>query len=79
MKALNITWFEDSPDVGDPACLCSVCLHPIKEGESEIRAVSVYPIDREARFHEKCFAEIDGTELTPPPLETRPLIETRWQ
>jgi hypothetical protein len=36
--AERLTWFKDSPDPGDPACLCSWCGTVIGEGELPIRA-----------------------------------------
>lgn len=56
--------FFDSPYEGDPDCICSRCLKPIKEGEGAIRA---WPEngDYEFRFHPGClgfktFDEIDA-------------------
>jgi len=52
-----IKWYPDSPDAGDPACLCSLCGMPIGEEEVPIRSP-----DRsgnlEARFHLPCFNDL---------------------
>jgi hypothetical protein len=33
----KIKWFRDSPDAGDPRCICSVCGKQIGEEECPIR------------------------------------------
>jgi hypothetical protein len=50
--------FEDSPDEGDPGCLCSRCGEPIGEDETAIRAS---PKDGrfEYRFHPACLGIVD--------------------
>ena len=60
MTSINIdisrlTWFSDSPDVGDPACICSLCLEiiydiPVRGFHEEM--------DQELRFHFDCFKKI---------------------
>ncbi len=60
--------FGDSPDVGDPACLCSRCGEPILEGDAP--SVRVWPDsgslvvgqpDEEYRFHARCL--LDAPEV----------------
>lgn len=48
------TWFDNSPNAGDPLCTCSVCSRRISEEEAPV--IRIWK-DRiwEARFHEKCF------------------------
>jgi hypothetical protein len=55
----TIRWFADSPDAGEPNCLCSLCGKLIEEDDSPIRCVVVYPEDREARFHFACYPLVD--------------------
>lgn len=66
-----LRWFDDSPDAGSPACICSYCAERIEaspEGEEdfpEVNADEGEPIRmwtnggkapcKEARFHPKCF------------------------
>lgn len=50
---LRLRWFSDSPDAGDPACLCSLCLEPIVEGDLPIRAWSASG-KSEIRLHMAC-------------------------
>ena len=51
----HIRWFTDSPDAGDPACLCSRCGDPIPEHDVPLRAWKEQ-LGRtlEARFCEEC-------------------------
>lgn len=53
----QITWFANSPDCGDPACLCSWCGKGI--GEHDAPAIRLFDRDtnREARFHRRCASE----------------------
>lgn len=51
---IDIKWFRDSPDAGDPNCICSLC------GEV-IDGVAVRFSDdlgREARFHLLCVSKL---------------------
>jgi hypothetical protein len=42
MSQTHPRWFTDSPDAGDPACLCSFCEQPIDEDSSPVlRAVDL--------------------------------------
>lgn len=50
----EIVWYKNSPDGGDPECLCSLCAKQIGENEQPIR---LFGKDIEARFHDFCFAE----------------------
>jgi hypothetical protein len=52
--------FEDSPDAGDPACVCSWCEQPIAEHDTPIRVFVEDGRVGEYRFHYPCFiASID--------------------
>lgn len=50
----KITWFRDSPDVGDPTCICSWCGQPIGEREAPIVRLFDSDAGTEARFHRRC-------------------------
>lgn len=52
----RITWFRDSPDAGEPTCICSLCGKLIDEDDVPIRAWPEHD-KREVRFHVECFAE----------------------
>lgn len=56
---LTDTKFHDSPDVGDPACLCSRCGKVIGEDEMPIR---LWPDSGqyEYRFHPACVGAVTG-------------------
>lgn len=51
---MPIRWFNDSPDAGDPRCLCSWCGLPIAAGDAPIIRVFDSDADKEARFHFAC-------------------------
>lgn len=64
-----LRWFDDSPDAGSPACICSYCGERIEASEFEFEEVNSdegEPIRlwtnggkdpcQEARFHPNCFA-----------------------
>jgi hypothetical protein len=53
----TLRWFADSPDAGDPACLCSLCGKVIHE-DACIR-VTKETENLEARFHDSCFELVD--------------------
>lgn len=50
-----VTWFADSPDAGDPKCLCSFCYDLITEEQAP--AIRVFDTEKnlEARFHQECY------------------------
>ena len=50
----GLTWFEDSPDAGDPHCLCSLCLDMIKADEVPTRLFATRG-KAEIRLHKRCF------------------------
>ena len=55
----RIKWYQDSPDAGDPSCLCSFCEKMISEEECPIRMWNnKTDSSLEARFHEDCFKQI---------------------
>lgn len=65
-----ILWFDDSPDAGDPACICSACNEVIPETEIVIRLRMLnWDGDKEARFHLECW-EAAQVELFPEALMT---------
>lgn len=53
----QLKWFNDSPDAGDPECLCSLCGKLIQEDDVPIRA---WPESgkREIRLHWDCFLKV---------------------
>lgn len=65
----QLRWFSDSPDAGDPRCLCSYCGERIEARpedlevwEEEVNADEGEPVrlwntasNLEARFHARCF------------------------
>ena len=48
-----LTWFDDSPDVGDPACICSLCKKVIVKWEIPLRIFRTRD-DTEIRLHIGC-------------------------
>jgi hypothetical protein len=64
-EAISITWFSDSPDCGDPACICSLCSTLITEDHAP--AIRLFDTDtnREARFHMRCAATAGIVTLPP--------------
>lgn len=50
--------FENSPEAGNAACICSRCRDPILEGELPIRIFVPGSRDREFRFHPKCVGAV---------------------
>ncbi len=60
-----LKWFKDSPDTGDPACVCSYCAEVIKDdGEIPLR---VFREDNtELRLHMFCARQV-VIELAPKP------------
>lgn len=50
----QITWFANSPDTGDPTCICSWCYQPIGEHEAPIIRLFNSDANTEARFHRRC-------------------------
>ena len=51
---IDITWFMDSPDAGDPNCTCSLCDELIND-----HAIRLFDDrNREARFHLRCFEKL---------------------
>jgi hypothetical protein len=73
MSEPAIRWFRDSPQAGDPDCLCSWCKERIEERDPELdefegdqdagepirmwRPVGWGKVMEEARFHDRCFNE----------------------
>jgi len=53
----RIQWFKDSPDTGDPSCVCSLCGKVIEEGKVPLRLFREED-DTEARFHDDCANEV---------------------
>lgn len=56
----TIIWFKDSPDAGDPSCICSWCGKQITEEQAP--AVRMFDSDAntEARFHHGCYMAAMG-------------------
>lgn len=53
----QITWFANSPDTGDPTCICSWCHLPIGLSEAPIIRLFDSDANTEARFHRRCLSE----------------------
>lgn len=61
---MTIHWFTDSPDCGDPACICSACGELIAEKDAP--AIRVFnDQNQEARFHMRCAEPIFGIRMLP--------------
>ena len=61
----TITWFRDSPDAGDPRCLCSWCGERIGEDEAPVIRMFDSDANTEARFHRGCYyAVMQATKAT---------------
>ncbi len=52
----TLTWFHNSPDTGDPTCLCSVCMLVITEEQGPAIRIYREEDNAEARFHSACFS-----------------------
>lgn len=52
--------FQDSPDTGDPTCLCSRCLRPIPEEVVPIRVFVDKGSGSEYRYHPACLGLTTG-------------------
>jgi hypothetical protein len=65
MTTATIRWFSDSPDAGDPSCLCSWCGCVIAEKDAP--AIRLFDTDtnREARFHRACAGPAIGIHSPP--------------
>jgi hypothetical protein len=76
-----LVWFTDSPDAGDPRCLCSYCLKRIEDPEDSTElALRVFSEDnKELRMHMDCAREVI-IELAPrSPLEIQlPHIDSQY-
>ena len=53
IDADELAWFDDSPDAGDPACICSYCGNVIEEYEIPLRLFRRRE-NTEARLCETC-------------------------
>jgi len=52
-----LTWFKDSPDRGDPACICSLCGEIIDEDEMPLRVFRESD-NAELRLHMDCAKQV---------------------
>jgi len=61
----KLKFFEDSPDAGDPACICSYCEEVIREDEAP--AIRFFDMESktEARLHIDCFEVCQAFDLIP--------------
>jgi hypothetical protein len=50
---LYLRWFVDSPNTGDPACICSFCFQVIQQDEVPLRIFSGSG-NSEVRLHPEC-------------------------
>jgi hypothetical protein len=59
-----LSWFDSSPDVGDPTCLCSWCGKVIERG-APIRLYRHISDDEvlEARLHDACCEPVFGMKV----------------
>lgn len=57
----ELTWFEDSPDAGDPDCICSYCGSVIKAEELCYRCYNTKE-GTEARLCDNCLRQLDKPE-----------------
>ena len=48
-----LTWFVDSPNAGDPGCICSLCGKVIEDVETPLRLFRERD-NYELRLHKKC-------------------------
>jgi len=62
-KEAALRWFTDSPDAGDPLCICSYCEEVITEEDAP--AIRLFANREEARFHTECFQTCDTYDLLP--------------
>lgn len=53
----QITWFANSPQAGDPTCICSWCYQPIGEHDAPIIRLFDSDAGTEARFHRRCVSQ----------------------
>lgn len=54
----DLAWFEDSPDAGDPACICSYCGFAITEDQLCYRTFCKTD-NTEARLCDNCLQLLD--------------------
>lgn len=58
----QLTLFSDSPDAGDPECVCSLCGAIIEEDEFPLRIFlkddEKYPDGAEYRLHQDCSHQV---------------------
>jgi len=52
-----LMWFDDVPDAGDPACICSLCKKVIVKGEMPLRIFRTRD-HTEIRLHISCANKI---------------------
>jgi len=70
-KEQELTWFHDSPFVGEPECICSYCKEPITEEHEVPLRMWGDNSGLELRLHTYC-ARIVIVELAPKVLEEKP-------
>jgi ribosome modulation factor len=72
-KVHLLKWFKDSPDTGDPDCICSYCGKVIAEEEMPLRCFRNTEDGRgeELRFHMDC-AKLVIVEMAPKPYRDHP-------
>ena len=59
----ELAWFDDSPDAGDPDCICSYCGRFIDEDQVPVRLTNE-ETNKEARFCEDCTPIVFGCGYT---------------
>lgn len=60
----ELAWFDDTPDAGDPECICSYCGFQIGADELPLRIFSNKE-NKEARLCENCLDVIGGMTGVP--------------
>lgn len=65
-----LTWFKDSPNTGDPLCICSFCRKLIAEGEMPLRIFRDSD-NTELRLHMECGQKVI-VEMAPMPYRDHP-------
>ena len=53
----ELAWYDDSPDTGDPACVCSYCDLPIPARDMCLR-INNCDTGKEARLCEPCWQTV---------------------
>lgn len=77
MKTTQLAWFADSPDAGDPACICSLCGECIGEDDAPVVRMFDSANNVEARFHRGCAMYLYSRASNPDDGDDRPWLNRR--